>query len=369
MRIAHISDTHLGYKQYNLDEREDDFYQAFNEAIDKAIEERADILIHSGDLFNTYTPPIKALHTFKEALKKMDGKMKIFTILGEHDTPKRRAMVPHKLFDIPVLGIGELEYHEVNDVLVAGISNLKGILTEHLKSELRKFDDIAKNYKYSILIVHQGIKEHLPFEGAYELTEDDLPGKATYYAFGHIHSRIKKRFGNGFLCYSGSTEIVSRDQIREWERNGKGFYIVDLDNDVSVHSINLDIRPQVETEVSAEEINDLVKYTQLKKKPMLHITIKGESINRQQVIEKLEELLKGKVLEYRYYFKESKMREIEVSEGHINIKVILEEYLKDEELSKLAYELHERLGYDNDINGAINVAEKFMEAEDDNKEY
>ena len=29
MRVAHMSDTHLGYRQYNLDEREKDFYDVF----------------------------------------------------------------------------------------------------------------------------------------------------------------------------------------------------------------------------------------------------------------------------------------------------------------------------------------------------
>jgi len=93
MRIAHISDTHLGYRQYNLDERENDFYEAFNEAVDKAIEERADVLIHSGDLFDSPTPPIKALFVFKNALAKIDGRIKIYTVLGDHDMPKRRGLL------------------------------------------------------------------------------------------------------------------------------------------------------------------------------------------------------------------------------------------------------------------------------------
>jgi len=104
LRIAHISDTHLGYRQYNLDDREQGFYDAFNEAIDKAIEERADVLVHSGDLFHSPKPPVKALYIFREAIKKLKGKIKFLTVLGEHDTPKRKAMIPHRLFDIHILG-------------------------------------------------------------------------------------------------------------------------------------------------------------------------------------------------------------------------------------------------------------------------
>ena len=363
MRIAHLSDTHLGYRQYNLDERENDFYEAFNEAIDRALEERADILIHSGDLFDSPLPPIKALYTLKNALKRIEGKMKIFTVLGDHDTPKRRGMPPHTLFDIPVLGIGKLEWVEVDGILIAGISNLKGTLIEHLKKELSKFDALAERYKHSVLIAHQAIEKHLPFEGAYELKEDYLPRKASYYAFGHLHSRVLERFGEGWFAYSGSTEIVRKDEISAWKRKGKGLYLVDIDDEVTVHTIDLDIRPQIEVELEAEEIESLVEYTNYLKKPILHITIKGESINRQHVIERLEELLRGNVLSYRCSFREVYGKEVEIPKGPINLKAIFDEYLGDRRLSGLALELYELLAEGN-VSDAIDVAGKFMEGEE-----
>jgi len=358
MRIAHISDTHLGYRQYNLDERENDIYEAFKEAVDKAIEERVDVLIHSGDLFDSPKPPIKALYTFKNALKKIDGKMKIFTVLGDHDTPKRKGMPPHKLFDIPVLGLGKLDWVEVDGILIAGISNLRGTQVNKLKSELSKFDAIAERYRHSVLIAHQAVKTHLPFEGAYELEEDDLPRKASYYAFGHIHSRILERFGNGFFAYSGSTEIIKKDEISSWKKKGKGFYIVDLEDEV-VHEVNLDIRPQIDVEVEVGELEKLLELvSDLPKKPVLHVTVKGESINRSLVMGKLEELLRGKVLCYRQAFRERGVRDVEVQRGSINLKQIFDEYLRD--LSGLAYELYELLAEDN-VSDAINVAERFLE--------
>ncbi|AIG97419.1 DNA repair exonuclease [Archaeoglobus fulgidus DSM 8774] len=362
MRIAHMSDTHLGYRQYNLDERENDFYEAFNEAIDKAIEERADVLIHSGDLFDSPTPPIKAIYAFKNALKKVEGKMKVFTVLGDHDTPKRRGMPPHKLFDVPVLGIGGLEWVEIDGVLIAGISNLRGTLIDHLRKQLSKFDSIAEKYRHSVLIAHQAIETHLPFEGAYELKEDDLPRKATYYAFGHLHSRVLERFGNGWLAYSGSTEIVRRDEISAWKKKGKGLYLVDRDSDVTVHAIDLDIRPQIEVTVGVDELEKLVEYTQYPKQPVLHITVEGGSINRQHVVEKLRDILRGRVLSYRHSFRELGEIEVEIPKGPVNIKAIFDEYLGDEKLSELAFELYELLA-DGNVSDAISVAERFMEVD------
>ena len=38
MKFAHLADTHLGYRQYGLFEREKDFYEVFEKVIDKIIE-------------------------------------------------------------------------------------------------------------------------------------------------------------------------------------------------------------------------------------------------------------------------------------------------------------------------------------------
>ncbi len=37
MIFSHISDTHLGLQQYGLEEREQDIYDSFNQAIDISI--------------------------------------------------------------------------------------------------------------------------------------------------------------------------------------------------------------------------------------------------------------------------------------------------------------------------------------------
>ncbi len=51
-RILHTADTHLGYRQYGLEERREDFSRAFQQIIEIAISEKADALVHAGDLFD-----------------------------------------------------------------------------------------------------------------------------------------------------------------------------------------------------------------------------------------------------------------------------------------------------------------------------
>jgi len=368
MRIAHISDTHLGYRQYNLYEREDDFYNSLNQAIDKALEERVDVIIHSGDLFNSSTPPIKALLSFKNALNKIEGRIKIFTILGDHDKPKRRAMIPHKIFNIPVLGAaGMLESVEVNGVLIAGISNMKGIYTGKLREEIQRFDTLSKNYKKSVFVAHQGIKNFLPFEGSYELTEDDLPRSADYYALGHIHARSLERFGEGWLAYSGSTEICSTSEINHWRKNGKGMYIVEItDDDTEVYPVNLDIRDQyvIDTDERLEEVKTLLKEIPIfndGKKPLFHINIVSNGVeNRKEIEKSLNELLKDKALTHRHGYRQNKGKDknIEIQRS-FNIKKIFDEYFKDEYLSNLAYDLYNDLYADN-IDNAKETAYDYL---------
>ena len=82
VRLAHLADTHLGYKQYNLEEREKDIYDALEEIGDKILEEHADIVVHSGDLFDSPRPTPQAYFAFKKFLKKLDGKVKFFAVLA-----------------------------------------------------------------------------------------------------------------------------------------------------------------------------------------------------------------------------------------------------------------------------------------------
>jgi len=44
MLFSHISDTHLGLQQYGLEEREQDIYDSFNQAIDISIKDNTEFL-------------------------------------------------------------------------------------------------------------------------------------------------------------------------------------------------------------------------------------------------------------------------------------------------------------------------------------
>ena len=89
--MSHISDLHLGYSQFSLEEREEDVYRVFHEAIDASIKERVRLIILAGDLFHNPRPCGKAIITLGNIFKKLKEKqIPVVFVLGEHDISRLR---------------------------------------------------------------------------------------------------------------------------------------------------------------------------------------------------------------------------------------------------------------------------------------
>jgi len=375
VRIAHLADTHLGYRQYNLEEREKDIYDVMEEIGDKILEEHADIVIHSGDLFDSPRPTTQAYYAFKKFLKRLDGKAEFFAVLGDHDKPKVRSMPPHKLFDdqIQTLGVsGDAEHQQISvnseKVLVVGISHLSRTYRSVLVDELKKLENLKMDCDCSVLVLHEAIDKFFPFEEACEIGLTELPRNFTYYAMGHLHARIKASHGKGELTYPGSSEIIRSDEIAGWKKFGKGFYIADINGDkVDVTEVNLEsIRPQIEVKLSyarfKEELDEFIRSLDKGEKlPIVHVRVEGKEIDRQSVNQALNQALTGKVLTFRHaIIEESQMRLPEIKPGSFHINQVLSDYLKDKEVAQLAIDMlkHLRQG---DTDGAKSVADGYFE--------
>ena len=71
MRLVHLADLHLGYRQYQrltpggINQREADVAASFQRALDKVIELRPDVVMLAGDIFHNVRPTNPAiLHAF-----------------------------------------------------------------------------------------------------------------------------------------------------------------------------------------------------------------------------------------------------------------------------------------------------------------
>ncbi|MBE44323.1 MAG: metallophosphoesterase [Thaumarchaeota archaeon] len=306
MLIAHISDIHLGYSQFNLEEREEDIYNAFAQAIDISIKEGVKLIILTGDIFNTPKPEGGAIVKLGDQLKRLkEYGIRVYFVLGDHDLSRVRGVpVPfafHNLDFATYLGNGKL--HEFNNILLVGFDKHRASEIDELIGKLKNVDEQVKKFNgHRILVLHQGLIDFNKYAG--EINANDLPTNFTYYAMGHLHDRYKKRFDHlgGPLVYPGSIEVTSSEGIKETE---KGFYIVDLSAKEPVPQWHkLDIRSQIEMQVKYDELDvkldEFAKTIKdLSRKPVVHFKIFGKDIDSKNV-ESILSKITNLVLYYKW---------------------------------------------------------------------
>src|SRR6185503_1101229 len=97
MRLVHLSDLHLGYRQYQrltptgINQREADVANTFRHAIDSIIEIAPDLIVVSGDMFHSPRPTNAAIvHAFAQFTKLRVAlpNAGVVLIAGEHDMPR-----------------------------------------------------------------------------------------------------------------------------------------------------------------------------------------------------------------------------------------------------------------------------------------
>ncbi len=285
MIFSHISDTHLGLVQYGSEEREQDVYLSFNQAIDISIKDHVDFVIFAGDIFHVPNPNGTAIVQMANALKRLkQNKIDSFFILGEHDISRiRTTPIPYVYHNLEVSKyIGQGKPLEYKDVLLVGFDKIRKSEISQFEEKFSEIDRIAKNHcGHKILVMHQGITEFNKFAG--ELLSTDLPKNFTYYAMGHLHDHDKKQFShlNGLVAYPGSIELTTSEGIKETK---KGFFEVDVSgSEAKADWIELDTRPQFSIKTAynelANSINEISKKIEgLERKPIIELRIKGDKI-------------------------------------------------------------------------------------------
>lgn len=215
MRIAHITDTHLGYRSSTVQGREEDFAKAWIEACHAIIEDRPDLIIHSGDVFHRPHPSWGAVSSFVEGAKILQtANCPILGITGNHDSP--RLQMKSTVFS--VLAETTPWIHLANDKEPELISlpelNVEIVLLPHpallnplLSKRMYAIEVHLDSRRTNILVAHGDIKTSTRGEGE-ELGSIAIPERVfefdwDYCALGHLH--LAQPFGrNGW--YAGSIE-------------------------------------------------------------------------------------------------------------------------------------------------------------------
>ena len=242
MRLVHLSDIHLGFRQYQrqtptgINQREADVALSLRRVIDKVIELKPDLVLIAGDVFHAVRPSNPAiLHAFHQfsRLMQMLPEATVVMVAGNHDTPRMaetRCILP--LF--APLGITVVEgepkritFHE-RDLSILAVPDMG-------KAPSLEPDAAAK---YNVLLLHGEIEGVLPRYGReldrrpMGITQQELGAdRWDYVALGHYHV-YRQVEPNAF--YSGSLDYTSTNSWGEMAEEeaarigGKGIIEHDL---------------------------------------------------------------------------------------------------------------------------------------------
>ena len=360
MKFAHLADTHLGYRQYGLFEREKDFYEVFDKVIDKIIEEKVDFVVHSGDLFETARPSPMALLTFQKGLLKLKGAgIPMYAIAGNHDVVMRKGSIPpHVIFKklgLKVISTINPTYLH-GDIFIAGLPYYPASHAKALKNKLAELSEKAAHHEKSVLVLHQGIDKY--FNLNYELELGEIPDNFDYYALGHIHKYINDAYGKGRLVYPGSGEIWKTSEIPDYKKNGKGFVVVDFDGTKPiVKRVTVDIpREFIERNLDYGDLESgiaAIKETikDFDKKPILKLTIRDVESDTSRVYEIIQQELGELALMIRptFIMAGEELEIIDVESKKLGPEQLIEKALEgygNSEVTTLAIETYRLLSKD-----------------------
>jgi DNA repair protein SbcD/Mre11 len=234
--FVHASDLHLGYAQYGLEVRRQDFDNAFSELVDKTIELKPDFMIIAGDLFHQARPSNHTLENTIRSFKRLkDAGIPVLTVDGSHDSAPN-IITSTILYPLDSANlIIHLPRHrgacwsKPDCCYVYGIPNYhnRHKTQEALPKFMEENPPTPKAGVANIFVFHGALDlpDVKPLYIEAEILPSELPDGFCYYAAGHIHDRIQSKFKDGVLVYSGCTETVSYDEATIT----KGFYHVKVD--------------------------------------------------------------------------------------------------------------------------------------------
>ncbi|HJU89059.1 MAG TPA: metallophosphoesterase [Gemmatimonadaceae bacterium] len=276
MRLVHLADLHLGFRQYHrltptgINQREADVAHSFKRAIDQVIALRPDIVLIAGDVFHSVRPMnpaiIGAFQQFRRLTQELADAI-VVIVAGNHDRPRSSetgcilklftSVGVHVVADEPQ----RLSFADRNLSILA-VPDLEGAVPELTP-------DAA--IEHNLLVLHGEVEGMLPQHVQnLERAHVEIPIAAlaspswSYVALGHyhVHREMAPR-----IYYSGSLDYTSANpwgeliEERESGQAGKGFIEFDLESGThTFHPLEpsrrlIDLPPVFARGLSASELD------------------------------------------------------------------------------------------------------------------
>ena len=245
IRILFLSDSHLGFnrpvKETNPQSgRSENFFHAFDEALEPALRSEVDAVIHGGDLFFRSRIPVWLTHEAITRIKPVsDRGIPFIFVPGNHE----RSWITHPILwhmeNVYVFAEPGTIILSIREVVlsISAFPFQRGDIRDRFRNVLNETAYQGNRADIRLLCMHQIVEGARVGPGGYRFMKGpqvirraDIPDHFAVVLAGHIHrhqvlndQRSRDPYTSA-VVYAGSTGRTSRAEIHET----KGFIVVDL---------------------------------------------------------------------------------------------------------------------------------------------
>ena len=256
LRIIHTADVHLGARHDDLGEqaatqRERQF-AAFKAAVDLALDERADLFLIAGDLFDSNVQPRRSVERVAAELARLaQARIRTVIIPGTHDCYDRASI--YRAYDLAAMagttgGDGlvtivdpdhpVVRLETLDAVIHARIFGTKRAPYSPLRDPFEEGDGPAPTWRIGMIHGSVAIPGRTEYDEVVVTTEEIARSGLDYLALGHWHSTQTGKAGGVTYAYAGAPEAVALNQ------DGAGkVLLVELDDAGGAHTATITPKP------------------------------------------------------------------------------------------------------------------------------
>lgn len=342
MRILHTGDWHLG-KNLEGQSRMDEQELFLNDFIGIVEEQKIDLVIIAGDVYDSSNPPARAEKMFYDTLKKISSQGERLTVVisGNHDNPERLVAAGPLAMEHGIIMVGtpktvvqtgdygkhkvlnsgegfiEIEINGEKSVILTvpypSEKRLNEVLygdmdsdEERLKSYSDRihdlFDNLKSNYRedtINLVVSHlfamgseeSGSERSIQLGGSYIVDGGCFPDEAQYIALGHVHKPQIVPGTNKRARYSGSPLHYNRKEIAFHKK----CFVVDVKPREQCHISEVDFKVYKPIEVwKCKSIDEAIEKCEENRERdcWVYLEIASDRYIREDEIKKMKDLKK-----------------------------------------------------------------------------
>lgn len=243
-RVAALGDAHLGRQYYpkttseGINQRERDFEDSFEAAIDLALSLQPDAFLWLGDIFDYPRPTYRSFRVAQRALTRIrEHGIPLVAISGNHDTPRLPGTgSPYAVLSdsFPEMHLAYRMTYESFDIAGLRIHAVPQTLSVADALEALNAAKVNRSQdRVNLLITHPRVPQVEPgHSDINEIEVDAAAIQADLALLGHYHFHVKVRSG---IWYAGSTDTFS---FADNPEKPKGIILADTTTgDVTHHEV------------------------------------------------------------------------------------------------------------------------------------